>query len=186
MFSPSSVNVMPFDPQRGCDHARGYATKYASKPEKWYVIEVTKNGLKDWLKSRTVGLCMVFNRILNFHVVRSTRPCQYTPACFIGKKEYRNLRDPGHVQRTPDYPDPKYYLNYTQKYFFRHASLRHLRVEQVRDFFFLRLPHASPVPPSNPEKCPVQSLLVHGRRGGIVCAGDAGGHDGQRRGTSAS
>ena len=27
-----------------------------------------------------VGLCMVFNRILNFHVVRSTRPCQFTPA----------------------------------------------------------------------------------------------------------
>ena len=23
-------------------------------------------------------------------------------ACFIGKKEYRNLRDPGHVQRVPD------------------------------------------------------------------------------------
>ena len=33
MFSPSSVNVMPFDPQRGSDHARAYATKYASKPE---------------------------------------------------------------------------------------------------------------------------------------------------------
>ena len=27
-----------------------------------------------------VGLCMTFNRILNFHVVRSTRPCQFTPA----------------------------------------------------------------------------------------------------------
>ena len=102
------------------------------------MIEVTKNGLKDWLKSRTVGLCMVFNRILNFHVVRSTRPCQYTPACFIGKKEYRNLRDPGHVRRAPDYPDPRYYLNFTQKYFFRHASLRHLRVEQVH--FFLGCP----------------------------------------------
>ena len=37
-----------------------------------------------WLSIRTrlpeVGLCMVFNRILNFHVVRSTRPCQFTPA----------------------------------------------------------------------------------------------------------
>ena len=93
-----------------------------------------------------VGLCMTFNRILNFHVVRSTRPCQFTPAsspsirdwgslflridrsdsgsgrarrvfggpvsgdlvacplkpCFTGKKEFRNLRDPGHVQRVPD------------------------------------------------------------------------------------
>ena len=69
---------MPFDPQRGADHARGYATKYASKPEivgginclpvsrylltsialpcirrKWYLLETSKNGLKDWLKSRT-------------------------------------------------------------------------------------------------------------------------------------
>ena len=25
--------------------------------DKWYVLEVTKNGLKDWLKSRTVGVC---------------------------------------------------------------------------------------------------------------------------------
>ena len=33
MFSPNSVNFMPFDPQRGADHARAYATKYASKPE---------------------------------------------------------------------------------------------------------------------------------------------------------
>ena len=33
MFSPASVNVMPFDPQRGADHARSYAAKYAAKPE---------------------------------------------------------------------------------------------------------------------------------------------------------
>ena len=111
------------------------------------MIEVTKNGLKDWLKSRTVGLCMVFNRILNFHVVRSTRPCQYTPACFIGRREYRNLRDPGHVQRVPDYPDPKYYLNYTQKYFFRNPALRHLRVEQVSVFGFGPRAHALSVNP---------------------------------------
>ena len=107
------------------------------------MIEVTKNGLKDWLKSRTVGLCMAFNRILNFHVVRSTRPCQYTPACFIGRREYRNLRDPGHVQRVPDYPDPKYYLNYTQKYFFRNPALRHLRVEQVSVFPFFKSPRTA-------------------------------------------
>ena len=175
MFSPSSVNVMPFDPQRGCDHARGYATKYASKPEKWYVIEVTKNGLKDWLKSRTVGLCMVFNRLLNFHVVRSTRPCQFTPACFIGKKEYRNLRDPGHIQRTPDYPDPMYYLNYTQKYFFRHASLRHLRVEQVHVFVILRVCLPSCLLRGK-SSWPVQPLLLHGWRDGDLCARNAGRH----------
>ena len=73
---------------------------------------------------------MAFNRILGFHPVRPTRPCQFTPASFIGKKEYRNLRDPGHVAKCPDYPDPQYYLSFTQKYFFRNTALRHLRVEQ--------------------------------------------------------
>ena len=32
MFSCSSVNVMPFDPLRGADHARAYASKYVAKP----------------------------------------------------------------------------------------------------------------------------------------------------------
>ena len=37
MFSPSSVNVVAFDQLRGADHARAYATKYCSKPEKWHL-----------------------------------------------------------------------------------------------------------------------------------------------------
>ena len=123
---------------------RAYATKYCSKPEKWYFLETVADGLKNWLKARTVGVCMAFNRLLSFHVVRSTRPCQYVPACFIGKKEYRNLRDPGHVQKFPDYPDPQYYLNYTQKYFFRNTALRHLRVEQVCVFESSQLPKHCP------------------------------------------
>ena len=54
MFSPSSVNVLNFDPHHGCDQARGYATKYASKPEKWYYMESEKQGgLVEWLKART-------------------------------------------------------------------------------------------------------------------------------------
>ena len=77
---------------------------------------------------------MCFNRLLSFQVVRGTRPCQFTPACFIGKREYRNLRDAGHVAKCPDYPDPQYYLSFTQKYFFRNASLRHLRVEQFNRY----------------------------------------------------
>ena len=106
----------------------------ATRPLPRYVIEVSANGLKDWLKSRTVGLCMAFNRLacldfrrpclpghprracthartlallseakektltrlLNFRVVRSTRPCQFVPSSFIGKNEFRNQRDPGH------------------------------------------------------------------------------------------
>ena len=67
-------------------------------------------------------------------MVRSTRPCQYTPTCFIGKKEYRNLRDPNHVAKFEAYPDPQYYLSSTQKYFFRHEALRHLRIEQFNRY----------------------------------------------------
>ena len=88
---------------------------YVLLPYYRYYMETEKNGLKDWLKCRTVGLCMAFNRLLNFHVVRSTRPCQFTPACFVGKKEYRNPREPSHLRRCPDYPDPHWYLNFTQK-----------------------------------------------------------------------
>ena len=125
---------------------RAYATKYCSKPEKWYFLETVADGLKNWLKARTVGVCMAFNRLLSFHVVRSTRPCQYVPACFIGKKEYRNLRDPGHVQKFPDYPDPQYYLNYTQKYFFRNAALRHLRLEQFNRYMYVAGDNDTAVP----------------------------------------
>ena len=77
---------------------------------------------------------MAFNRILGFQPVRATRPCQFTPASFVGKKEYRNLRDPGHIAKCPDYPDPQYYLGFTQKYFFRNVALRHLRVEQFNRY----------------------------------------------------
>ena len=75
---------------------------------------------------------MAFNRILGFQPVRATRPCQFTPASFVGKKEYRNLRDPGHIAKCPDYPDPQCYLSFTQEYFFRNVALRQLRVEQFK------------------------------------------------------
>ena len=80
---------------------------------------------------------MAFNRLLSFHVVRPTRPCIFIPACFIGKTEYRNKRDPGHLQKFPTYPDPQYYLTFTQKYFFRDQSLRHLRVEQFNRYLYV-------------------------------------------------
>ena len=77
---------------------------------------------------------MAFNRLLRFHVVRSTRPCNFIPACFLGQKDYRIRREPFHVQEHPSYPDPEYYLNFTQKYFLRNESLRHLRVEQFNRY----------------------------------------------------
>ena len=77
---------------------------------------------------------MAFNRLLRFHVVRSTRPCLFIPACFLGQTEYRVRRDPSHVKEHLSYPDPEYYLNFTQKYFLRNEALRHLRVEQFNRY----------------------------------------------------
>ena len=137
MFSPSTVHVLPFDPHHGCDSARQYAGKYASKPEKWYYLETERDGVKDFLKCRTVGLCMAHNRLLNFHVVRSTKPVLFTPTSFVPEKDSKTEREPLHMKNYPDYPDPQYYLTLTPKYFFRHESLRHLRIEQFNRYFAL-------------------------------------------------
>lgn len=141
MFSPATVHVLPFDPRYGADSARRYAGKYASKAEKGYYMETQRDGtqqvntVKDFLKCRTVGMCMAHNRLLSFRVVRSTRPVQYTPTTFIPMREHRTPREAQHIQRVLDYPDPTYYLSYTAKYFFRHPDLRHLRLEQFNRYF---------------------------------------------------
>ena len=153
MFSPSTVHVLPFDPRFGADSARQYAGKYASKPEKWYYLETERDGVKDFLKCRTVGLCMTHNRLLNFHVVRNTRPVQFTPTAFVPEKGSKTPRDPSHLERHPLYPDPQYYLSHTGKYFFRHAALRHLRVEQFNRYFALSDEGSSAAPPTLEDTC---------------------------------
>ena len=130
MFSPSTIHVLPFDPRVGSDQARHYAGKYASKAEKWYYLETERNGLRNFLKCRTFGLCMAHNRLLGFHVVRSTRPVIWTPPAFIPERTSRTPRPDWHIEQKPDYPDPHFYLNVTGKYFFRNAELRHMRIEQ--------------------------------------------------------
>ena len=80
---------------------------------------------------------MAHNRLLNFHVVRSTRPVHFTPTAFVPEHDQRTLRDSAHIEKQPEYPDPQYYLSATQKYFFRHKDLRHLRVEQFNRYFSL-------------------------------------------------
>ena len=100
-------------------------------------MENQKNGLVDWLKCRTVGLCMCFNRLMNFHVVRSTKPCQKTQVTFIGNDEFRVERDLKHIQKYKEYPDNKHFISYTQKFMFRNASLRHLRIEQFTRYFYM-------------------------------------------------
>jgi hypothetical protein len=78
-FSPATVNVMPFDFMRGADQCRSYACKYCGKLEPWYYMETSTPGgeanpVKRFLQCRNVGLCMRQNRLMGFHVVRSTAP----------------------------------------------------------------------------------------------------------------
>ena len=135
MFSPSTINVLPFDPKRGSEQAHQYATKYAAKGEKYYYLETVRDGVKDFLKSRTVGLCMCINRLLGFHVVRATRSVQFLLTQFVFKSDVEK-RSSAHIARHPGYPDPVFYMKYPQeKYFFRSPALRHLRLAQFARYF---------------------------------------------------
>lgn len=137
MFSPSTVNVLPFDPDMGADQARQYASKYASKAEQHYFVETEKDSAKFFLKARTVGLCMAYNRLMGFRVVRSTRPVKFLHTEFLPSNSGRIERTQEHQQFNPGYPDKDYYLNLTQQYFYRAEQLRHLRLEQFHRYFAL-------------------------------------------------
>ena len=135
MFSPATIHVLPFDPWHGADNARQYAGKYAGKQEPWYYLETERDGVKHFLQSRTVGLCMAHNRLLGNRVVRSTVPVEYTHTSFIPPRESCTPRTPAHLKQYPQYPDPQFFLNNTGNYFFRHPDLRHLRLEQFNRYF---------------------------------------------------
>ena len=74
------------------------------KPEKFYYLETSSNGLKDFLKCRTVGLCITHNRLLNCHVVRSTKPVHYIDPVFIPARDKRMPREETHLAKYPSYP----------------------------------------------------------------------------------
>ena len=139
-FSPGTINVMPFDPEYGAEQSRLYACKYCGKPEPWYYTETrtpgeAANPVKRFLQSRNIGMCMCQNRLMGFRVVRSTRPTQYTYPKFAMPATER-MRLPPESQSN-SYPDPQFYLNNVQKYFFRPEPLRDLRLGQfVRYFYF--------------------------------------------------
>ena len=136
MFSPATINVLPFDPKHGADQARQYAGKYASKGEKYYFLETQRDGVKDFLKARTVGLCMCHNRLLNFHVVRSTCQVVFTPTTFVPGERTHTRRPPEHIEKEGNYPDPMFFMGrIQQQYLFRNQRLRHLRVEQFHKYF---------------------------------------------------
>jgi hypothetical protein len=74
------------------------------KPEKFYYLETSSNGLEDFLKCRTVGLCITHNRLLNCHVVRSTKPVHYVDPVFIPARDKRMPREETHLAKHPAYP----------------------------------------------------------------------------------
>jgi hypothetical protein len=115
MFSPSVINVLPFHPHHGSGHARQYVGKYAAKPEKYFFLDTSANGVRQFLKGRTIGVCMAINRLLGFRVVRSTKPVVCTSVCFAPPSWSRIQRDSAHRQMNFDYPDTEYYLTNTQK-----------------------------------------------------------------------
>ena len=100
-----------------------------------YYLETERAGLRHFLKCRTFGLCMAHNRLLGFHVVRSTRPVVWTPTEFVPERSSRTPRSDWHIEQQPQYPDPHFYLNHTGKYFFRNEALRHLRIEQYNRYW---------------------------------------------------
>ena len=141
MFSPATVNVLPFDPYRNVSEAMLYAGKYVSKPEKWYYIEKAQegvSGVKQFLQSRTVGLCLCINRLMSFHAVRFTRGVRFLPTSFLAASARSPQRTEGHLRDHPEYPDPHRFLNAAQHYLFRHRDLQHLRFEQYNRYFAAR------------------------------------------------
>ena len=139
-FSPSTVNVVLFDPSHGADQCRCYACKYCGKPEPWYYLQTRTPGgeanpVKRFLQARNVGLCMACSRLLGYRLVRSTRPTQFLFPQFTVARENRIQRTDEHRRTQPRYADPGYYLNDVQKFFYRHQSLRHLCLGQFFRYF---------------------------------------------------
>ena len=109
------------------------ASRYAPQ---WYYLETEHEGcVRNFLKCRTFGLCMAHNRLLGFHVVRSTRPVVWTPTDFVPERSSRTPRPEYHLERYPQYPEPHFFLNHTGKYFFRNDALRGLRLEQYNRYW---------------------------------------------------
>ena len=106
-------------------------------------MESEKNGVKSWLKARTIGLCACFNRLLGYHPVRSTRPVIFFSSMFIRDNEHSNKRTDYHLAKSPEYPNPVFYLGHLQQYFFRADALLHLRVEQFVRYLLVSDTHVS-------------------------------------------
>lgn len=92
------------------------------------------------LKARTVGLCAAYNRLLNYHCVRSTKPVTYLPSEFVRDTAYSSVRSDGHLKKYSyplEFPDPLFHLSLLGTYYFRNANLLHLRIEQFNRYLLL-------------------------------------------------
>ena len=78
---------------------------------------------------------MCHNRMLGFHVVRSTVPTLHLWPQFTIDSKSRIERKPEHKHRAASCPDPHYYCNRMQYYFFRNEELRHLRAAQFFRYY---------------------------------------------------
>ena len=100
-------------------------------------MESETNGVKCWLKTRTIGLCAAFNRLLHYHCVRSTKPVTFLPSEFVRGMVYSSIRSEGHLAKFPEYPDPFFHLSSLGTYYFRNASVPHFRIEQFNQYLLV-------------------------------------------------
>ena len=81
-----------------------------------------------------------YNRLLNYHCVRSTKPVTYLPSEFVRDTAYSSVRSEAHLKKYSypnEFPDPLFHLSLLGTYLFRHASLLHLRIEQFNRYLLL-------------------------------------------------
>ncbi len=134
VFMTAIVHVTAWDPFRNVEFGKLYGTKCVAKPEPQYYIDSSgpaDNPVRQFFLGRTVGLPLALNRLLGFHIVRSTRSAVFLGSGFLSP----SIRAPDHVKNCPDYPDPVRYVGTNQWYFLRAKELRHLRVEQFVRYF---------------------------------------------------
>ena len=161
-FSPSTINIMPFDPEEGADQARLYACKYCGKPETWYYLEAKTDGeeanpVKKMLQQRNIGSCMALNRLMGFRMVRSTRDTKQTYPKFVND-ESGCMDLPGTMFDRLDYLHLHYFLTAEQKYFFRPTVLRDLRVGQFHRYFSYGSPESNAIPNRSTNETPCRRI----------------------------
>ena len=133
MSSPGQVNVTGFDPNRNCDASKRYVSKYNTKPEKHFHMEIEmgpEDAARKFLTCRTVGEPLAMFKLLGQRVVRNTRPVVEIISQFIFKSRPAR-QDPAGTSETPAKPP----MGMFQRYALRNQALHHLRIGQYKRYF---------------------------------------------------